>query len=181
MLEHTEPDELSLRAVATAAGVSRAAPYAHFQDKRALLTAVSEAGFSMLSNEMEQGIEPGDARCRFLATGRGYIRFGLNHPHLFKLMFAAPMVTSELAEGSVGNHSRAFGIFQAAFAGFLRGRADPILLTPVLETMAWSLVHGMAMLFVEKRLPDGATRESLIADVTWQFTKLLDAYASGSK
>ena len=48
---------LSLRGVARRAGVSPAAPYHHFPDKRALLDAVAERGFDALTAAMTTRME----------------------------------------------------------------------------------------------------------------------------
>lgn len=45
-----------LRLVARKAGVSHAAPYRHFFDKRALITAIVEAGFEEFENKMADGL-----------------------------------------------------------------------------------------------------------------------------
>ena len=45
-------DKLSLRALARQVGVSQAAPYRHFEDKVALLSALASDGFQRLANEI---------------------------------------------------------------------------------------------------------------------------------
>src|SRR4051812_14423120 len=57
---------LSLRAAAQLAGVSHAAPYRHFRDKDALVAAIAEEGFKLLTRRMREeiaieraGAEPG--------------------------------------------------------------------------------------------------------------------------
>jgi hypothetical protein len=41
--------------------------------------------------------------------------------------------------------------------------------------MAWSLVHGMALLMIERRLPlSDAARRALIDEATWGFARLLE-------
>ena len=45
---------LSLRRVAKRAGVSHAAPYAHFKDKQALVAAISTEGYKKLFAQLTQ-------------------------------------------------------------------------------------------------------------------------------
>src|ERR1700683_2993238 len=78
---------LSLRAAARAAGVSPAAPYHHFADKKALLDAVAAQGFDALTSAMEKPMaKKTDPDARLDASGIGYVVFALENPALFRLM-----------------------------------------------------------------------------------------------
>lgn len=84
-------EALSLREVARRAGVSHAAPYRHFSDMQALLTAIAEQGFGMLNDLLRTTAERA-YRCesdRLKAALAGYIEFGYSHPHHSELMFGA--------------------------------------------------------------------------------------------
>src|SRR5688572_5295577 len=73
---------LSLRAAAQLAGVSHAAPYRHFKDKNALVAAVAEQGFRLLSASLraaEQGVAGTSVRDRLRAQGQGYVQFAIEH------------------------------------------------------------------------------------------------------
>jgi hypothetical protein len=88
ILEKEGLSDLSLRRVAQAAGVSTAAPYHHFADKRALLDAIAAEGFSTLREEMLARMEKEvDPRARREACGIAYVVFALDNPALFRLMF----------------------------------------------------------------------------------------------
>src|SRR5579859_7462110 len=56
LLEQSGNSEFTLRDLARRVGVSPAAPYSHFEDKRALLAAVAAAGANRLSAAMQDGI-----------------------------------------------------------------------------------------------------------------------------
>jgi AcrR family transcriptional regulator len=181
MLEQVGPEELSLRAVAAAAGVSRAAPYAHFADKNALVAAVAQVGFERLAAEMLRGGGGGgaDAETRFLAVGRGYVRFALGNPNLFKLMFSAQLDPlrdrAEVDRGSRGTYE----LFRTSLAAFVAERAPHLVDSQSIRTMAWSIVHGLSLLLVERRLPvPGERHEALAAEVTAAFTRLLETAPS---
>src|SRR3954465_9962216 len=63
---------LSLRAAAELAGVSHAAPYRHFRDKNALVAAIAEEGYKLLTRSMRAEIEASGARdvlARLRASG----------------------------------------------------------------------------------------------------------------
>src|ERR1700674_5400381 len=78
-LEKHGPAGLSLRAAARRAGVSHNAPYRHFPGREALLAALAAEGFAMLAERLRG--QPGRA------MGEAYVRFALEHPQRFRLMF----------------------------------------------------------------------------------------------
>jgi AcrR family transcriptional regulator len=171
ILERSGPSELSLRKLAAAAGVTRGAPYAHFRNKRELLHAISDAGFDQLAGAMAERDASASSRDRFLQTGRGYVAFALRNPNLFRLMFSAELAP----DPDDGKTRHAFDLFRDRLADFLRENAPGIAPSPALETMAWSLVHGLAILLLDNRLPGTAERHpSLIDEVTALFADQLE-------
>src|ERR1700754_1013853 len=74
-------DGVSLRELARAAGVSHAAPAHHFTDRRGLFTALATEGFRMLAEALT------DARPDFLAAALAYVRFAIDHPGHYEVMF----------------------------------------------------------------------------------------------
>ena len=74
-------DGLSLRELARAAGVSDAAPARHFTDRRGLFTALATEGFGMLADALK------NARPDFLDAALAYVRFALDHPGHYDVMF----------------------------------------------------------------------------------------------
>src|ERR1700754_666613 len=88
ILSETQSLDFSLRELARRADVSHNAPYKHFADKRELLSAVSAAGFEMLTKRMAREIgRHSDARDQLFAMLRAYIDHGVENPALYNLMF----------------------------------------------------------------------------------------------
>ena len=81
---------LSLRKVAQQAGVSHAAPYAHFVDKQALIAAISTDGFYRLYERLSEvaGKYSAQPREQFIETAWAYLQFAQTYPDRFKLMFS---------------------------------------------------------------------------------------------
>jgi AcrR family transcriptional regulator len=157
---------LSLRAVARRAGVSQAAPYRHFADKAALLAAVAEEGFRALTAAMRDAAAAAgdDLIVRFRAVGLTYIRFAVDRPARFRLMFGR-----EVAHGA-GNErfdQAASETFALLVTGIERGQRAGLIRpgNPMDMAMAsWSMVHGLSALLVDGQLSRG--------------TEGLEAYAS---
>ena len=145
-----DADALSLREVARGVGVSATSVYRHFPDKDALMTALALEGLKMLGTAQRLASEAaGGADAGFAATGRAYVRFALDHPALFRLIFTSPALTrdhaSVVAEGS---EAGALLLANAArIAGASGGEAQ------VRAVQAWALVHGIAMLMLDGQIP----------------------------
>jgi AcrR family transcriptional regulator len=149
---------LSLRAAAELAGVSHAAPYRHFRDKEALVAAIAEEGFRMLTRHMREEIAAvaGESLLtRLGAAGQGYVSFALSHPAYFRTMFGgvfAPAVkdgkqSSLQAAGQESYDVLRTLVDEGLAKGTLRaGTPDEIALA------AWSLVHGLGMLLIDGQL-----------------------------
>jgi AcrR family transcriptional regulator len=90
LLEERRGDDVGLREVARAAGVSATAVYRHFPDKAALLRALSSEGLARLAEAQRRAFSgAGGGKAGFLATGRAYVAFALANPALFRLAFSS--------------------------------------------------------------------------------------------
>jgi AcrR family transcriptional regulator len=145
---------LTLREVASRLGVSHAAPGHHFADKSALLAAVAARGFAELGQAMERSMaKAGESPIeRLKATGVAYVRFAAAHPQRFRLMFGSELAHSDDPE-LVAANARSFEILVEAARATLEasGKNDPERLE-LTTTTAWSLVHGLATLYIDDRL-----------------------------
>ncbi len=154
-LMEKDGESFSLRDLSKRVGVSAPALYSHFADKDALLVAVAICGFDKLKVELESAItRVKDPAEQFLAMGRAYVKFGMDCPALYNLMFSGAELPAkrfkfpELQEA--GNRS-----FQALTAmlgemqksGFMRpGHADLDGFT------IWAHVHGLTSLIITGRV-----------------------------
>jgi AcrR family transcriptional regulator len=154
---------LTLRAAARAAGVSQAAPYRHFADKGALLAAVAEEGFRALTAATRAAMraQSGDRVTGFRAHGLAYIRYAVEHPARFRLMFGRE---SSLHAGPASLRQAANETFALLVAGIAGGQKLGVIRAgdpTELALASWSMVHGLSALLVDGQLPVG--EESLDA------------------
>ena len=170
---------LTFRAVARRVGVSHAAPAHHFADKSELLATVAAQGFDELTAAMSAALQGAgcetDAINRLNATGVAYVAFAAQHPKLFRLMFGREMAACTAA-CLVESSGRAYAVLESAAREVLytQGEAEPAELE-VLIASAWSLVHGMSMLWLDGRLmPDDGSPEAL-ATLARRVTEMLGA------
>lgn len=144
LIEARDAATLSLREVARAAGVSATAVYRHFPDKRALMAALAEEGLARLY-EAQAAAAAAAPDNPLEATGRAYVRFALANPALFRVTFASPGGSPhDPLDDAAGRllHENAL-----ALTGGSAAQAK------LLAVQAWSLVHGLAMLMLDGRLP----------------------------
>jgi AcrR family transcriptional regulator len=145
------PNGLSLRGVARRAGVSRSAPYHHFDGKSDLLARVAERGYRELIACIDEALDEADddPESRLVATGIGYIRFALSDPPTFKLMFQRQYVDPSQDDELRAASDESFGKLVAAIEDVYEahGLDDR---SPIRDAiLAWSTVHGFATLAVE--------------------------------
>lgn len=156
---------LSLRAVARRAGVSATAPYRHFADKEALESELAAQGFADLGHRLAAAAAQPAAPEDLAQLGVNYVRFALDRPALFRLMFGTPCTTPEDARAVAAAELGAFVLTHVS-------QAFPQADAEALATASWSLVHGLAFLHLDGKLPS-ANAEQVEARVTAAITAIL--------
>ena len=162
-----EGEELSLRAVARRAGVSHTAPYHHFRDRRALVAAVAQEGLLALRDALAEAGEGLDPQGRLLESGVAYVRFAVSNPTRFRLMFSAELADrSELPELQAASEA-AYGELLANVRRLKgEGAREEEIRTRALG--AWSTVHGLSMLLLDRQVPGAEVDEAGAARVARQ-------------
>jgi AcrR family transcriptional regulator len=160
------PDAVVLREATRRAGVVPNAAYRHFASRHALLQAVRAAALAALATAMEKeltrqrrGREGADAaRAGLRAIGTAYLRFAHTEPGLFRTAFAMPREPESTNDPAMAGRSgrNPFQLLSAALDGLVSAGLLPIERRGDAEYLAWSAVHGLAMLVLEgplQRLP----------------------------
>jgi AcrR family transcriptional regulator len=171
LLEESGETALSLRAVARRAGVSPAAPYRHYADREALVSAVAAVGYRELAERLSAAHPSPSTPDQLAAVAIAYVQFALERPALFRIMFGEPCDRDNdervAATAAVSLYVRA--IVEQAFP-----QAD----AEALATAVWALVHGLAFLHLDGKLD--AASPSVVADrVTAVIQALLMATTIG--
>ena len=148
LLETRTADDLSLREVARAVGVSATAVYRHFPDKGALMAALAGAGLARLAVDQHAASDAaGGGLAGFSATGAAYVRFALANPALFRLIFANPQ---PIQPEACAPEDDAMAFLRANAALLAEGKGGD---AQVIALQAWAIAHGLAMLMLDGQVP----------------------------
>ena len=164
------PDAVVLREATRRVGVAPNAAYRHFEDRHALLVAVCAVAQAMLAAAMEAELakvpSEGDrteiANAMLRAVGTAYLAFAKREPGLFRTAFSVHEDLQQATTAAMAGPGglTPFQILGSALDKLVDAGVLPPERRPGAEFLAWSAVHGLAMLLL-----DGPLR-SLDAELT---------------
>jgi AcrR family transcriptional regulator len=170
LLAEGDEGTVSLRAVARRARVSPSAPYRHYPDKDALLAAMATQGFRDLRDALVQADAKAAVEDRFVAMAQAYVGFGVRNPALFGLMFGHPCSRNHPETSAAAAETKAVLAERVA-------TAVPAAQHESFMIGAWALVHGLASLVMDGKLP-GDDRQALDTMVRSTVDTMLGVQAS---
>jgi AcrR family transcriptional regulator len=142
LIEQHGVKAFSLKDAAIQVGVSSAAPYRHFADKDALLSAIRTEAFALFHAALKTAFDSTTHPAGKLEElGVAYVLFALHNPARFRIMFGLAGPKNPDADPG------AFLLLVEAVAG-LTPRAGPKRRHD-LVVACWSIVHGFATLQME--------------------------------
>ena len=153
------PDAVVLREATRQAGVSPNAAYRHFADRQALLVAVAAVALGLTADRINREIgtmpvldDPQQAaRNQLRAVGQGYVAFAREEPGLFRTAFSVPenlnMANDPSEAGTAGRTP--FQLVGDALDALVSTGAISPERRDNAEFLAWSAVHGLAVLFID--------------------------------
>ncbi len=170
LLDEGGPNAVTLRAVGARAGVSRGAPYGHFENKEHLLTQLAVNAWNSLADKVEQLRADRDATpsARLERALLTLIEVGRRQPHLYALMFSTPAGDPEAA----GAANRLENQFLTIVADMV-GESNALRYGALLMSSA----HGIAGLELSGHLP----KEKWKVGGEQLVRMLVDAIGSGGK
>lgn len=157
-------DDVSIRSVAQAVGVTSPSIYLHFADKDELIAAVVTDVFEDLDAAMLAAAEGiSDPLDRLLAFGLAYVRFAVAHPEHYRIATMDPCMTitdvdAMLADGCFMHFSDAV---TATIEAGIFPKGDALRYTIQL----WSAAHGVASLMIAKPWLPWGDQDSMAREV----------------
>lgn len=162
LIEEVGPYAITVREVARRAGVSPGAPFRHFPNRTALLTAVAEDAMRRFQAKIAAAmatVDGADVQTRMRTVGLAYLAWAVRNPTHFKVISNRDLIdyagSSTLMGINAQTHALLDGLFREAQAGgHLRG--DDIG-GYVLASRA--LVYGLARMAADGHLPPAQAGE----------------------
>jgi AcrR family transcriptional regulator len=161
------PEAVSISALAKKLRVSQPAPYRHFADREALLSAVAAEAFRQFNTTLRDAIAEPSKRTKISRFAQAALAFGQRRHGIYRLMFASRVMACSPKDSELHGAAReTFGLLLEALEspaiGLLRERH---------ALQIWAALHGIVML-AEQGLLTGelaeTTREDLLDDMVAQ-------------
>jgi AcrR family transcriptional regulator len=149
IIEDEGLEHLTIRRIAETINRTQPAVYQHFASKDEILAAVVVEGFVALVESLKRAAK--GEKPSLTAIASDYVRFGLERPRLYDVMFVAPPVIAFAVADTPMPAKAAFQIFATAVA---ESGLDPTQVGTVTEVV-WAALHGLVMLSIAKRLRPG--------------------------
>ncbi|NBA86700.1 TetR family transcriptional regulator [Emticicia sp. CRIBPO] len=146
-------EKTSIRNIADAIEYSPGTIYLYFKDKNELLFALHSESFIGLIKSFEAVAYIENPMDQLIGMGEQYLRYGLENPELYDLMFLmiSPIEALACSDDIWEDGNRAFGMLKAVVqrcldAGHFKGYD-----LDDLSMMVWATVHGLVTLHLRKR------------------------------
>jgi AcrR family transcriptional regulator len=172
---------LSMREVARRAGVSHQAPYHYFADREAILAAIAEHGFEILSS----GLVEARAKSRSATDGVeraaiAYVRFACENAAYFRIMFRPELVNVSNFHDADCSADKAFRHLPEMVMDCVKAGLPKELGGEPMIALLWSVAHGFASLLIDGPLKEKASsfvqnQDKAIRDVAKVMRRMLDA------
>ena len=164
------PQALVLREATRRAGVTPNAAYRHFANHQALFEAVRAAVLGVLAAAMEAELRQAErlrdpaerARGMLAAVGRGYLGFAQAETGWFRTAFAFGVHDVEVPADPARTAAKGLNPFELlghALDAMVHAGVLPAERRPGAEYLAWSAVHGMALLIIDGPLRDASAEQ----------------------
>ncbi|REL32917.1 TetR/AcrR family transcriptional regulator [Rhodohalobacter sp. SW132] len=171
-------EKTSIRAIADAIDYSPGTIYRYFKDKDELMFEISETGFKLFHEYQNSVSNIENPLVRLKKIGESYIKFALDYPSYYELMFIMPDPIDFLGddrEWKNGLNCHDFhlnAILECQQLGHFKDQ-DPMHLS----LMVWAQVHGIIALHLKNRLDmyEVADQEQLLFDALASFNHMLDS------
>lgn len=164
LFAHEGFDNVTVRRIADRIEYSPGTIYGYFQDKDELLWELCQGGFTSMSQSMVDALDPStDPLHQLTAIGKAYMRFALDYPEDFQLMFNTKNMNDEFrkrmqqhvaeeltADNAAQEHAYLIlrGVVQRCMDAGCLSPGDP-------DTVAmtfWGMAHGLVSLHVTGKL-----------------------------
>jgi AcrR family transcriptional regulator len=143
-------EALSMRKVAERAGYTATTIYRYFADKDDLLFSVVAEGLAAFTAALREGRDTGDdPLARIEGMGLSYVRFGLDHPALYRLLFIQRPDFLGRSRGDIQTlRVESFTLLRETVVSAMSAGAVTAADAAAVSMSLWAVVHGVASLAI---------------------------------
>ncbi|WP_421738848.1 TetR/AcrR family transcriptional regulator [Caulobacter sp.] len=185
IVEERGTDQVSVREVGARAGVSSAAPFRHFVNKTALMTAIAEESMRRFRSEVANALDACESQeplDRLRAMGIAYLRWAVRNPTHFEVISTRRNIDFDGSETLVALNDE----IRSLMTGFIeQARAQGRLRSADAEMIgvqARALVYGLARMWIDGQFVQwgGEDRaDTLMQRALDEYLRLLDPRSAG--
>ncbi|MEW6736229.1 MAG: TetR/AcrR family transcriptional regulator [Acidobacteriota bacterium] len=152
LIKQSSPEKVTVREASRQAGVSSGAPFRHFPNRTALMTAVAEQAMQRLRTEIMGALaetEKEDPLTRFTAIGKAYFRWVIHNPTHFQVISNRSLIDFEGSESLCRDNEQIRAwmeglLLEAQRQGMLR--CDDLT---HIQLAGRALVYGLARMYLD--------------------------------
>jgi AcrR family transcriptional regulator len=181
LVEEGGPENVSLREAAKRTGVSSGAPFRHFPNRSALMTAVAEEAMRRLRVGIDDALEQyreKDPLLRFREMGYAYLKWAVGNPAYFRVISDRSLLEFDSSQSLQRDNSHLQQLMlellqHAETRAYLRGERNSIPL------VARALVYGLARMYVDGHMPQwGVKPQGAVVAMKKALDQFVDGIAS---
>ncbi len=173
IIEEEGVEHLTIRRIAETIHRTQPAVYQHFSSKDAILVAVVVNGFISLAERLKRSAKVGERP--LITIANAYVRFGLERPRLYEVMFVAPPLIVFATAETPTPAQNAFAIIATAVG---ESGVQPVEVDTVSEIL-WAALHGLVMLSLTQRLrPGRSLQRRRIEKLTLGINAMIASFAA---
>jgi AcrR family transcriptional regulator len=150
------PDAVSVREAARRAGVSPGAPFRHFENRGALMTAVAEEAQRRFRAEIEAAMSQApadDPLARFRCLGLAYLRWAMRNPTHFEIISSRRFFEHDKSAGVSRDNAELIEMTERTLAqAFAKGQLRSSDLKDM-QIAGRALVYGFARMNIDGHFP----------------------------
>jgi AcrR family transcriptional regulator len=180
LIEEVGPENVSVREAAKRAGVSPGAPFRHFANKTALMTAVAEQAMRLFRAEVVKAVEAvasNDPLARFEAVGSAYLHWAINNPTHFQIISTRNLIDWDSSESLRADNRLVRSLMEQAITDAAKQGKLRLANIAQIHIAARAIVYGLGRMYIDGHFAqwavDGETSEHTAQNVLKDFVSLL--------